>query len=68
MKNYCSTIGRSMQIYIYKSLPKDDKRSYLPDKFSTNWDNFSQLYLDTFGEPIGYNYKFICGPGVERYC
>lgn len=50
---------------LYNALPENDKKRYLPQSMSKDWNDFKELYKKTFGEDIGSRYNIICSSGVE---
>lgn len=51
---------------LYNKLPENDKRRYLPQFMSKDWNTFKELYKKTFGEEIGSKYDIICSSGIKR--
>ena len=51
---------------LYNELPENDKRRYLPQFISKDWNTFKELYKKTFGEEIGSRYDIACSSGIKR--
>ena len=63
LENVCQLILLNKDLY--NALPENDKKRYLPQSMSKNWNAFKELYKKTFGEDIGSRYNIICSSGVE---
>ena len=50
----------------YRTLPENDERRHLPSEYQHDWDLFSQLYLDTFGNKVGSEYEIVYSSGLTR--
>lgn len=51
---------------LYNKLPENDKRRYLPQFMSKDWNAFKELYKKTFGEEVGSRYDIACSSGIKR--
>lgn len=49
----------------YNKLPKNDEKRHLPDSVKEKWENFKELYNETFDTPIG-SYDILYSSGIQR--
>ena len=49
----------------YNKLPENDEKRHLPDSIKEEWNNFKDLYNETFDTPIG-SYDILYSSGIQR--
>lgn len=49
----------------YNMLSENDEKRHLPDSVKENWENFRELYNETFEAPLG-SYDIIYSSGIKR--
>ena len=50
---------------VYNMLSENDEKRHLPDSVKENWENFKELYNETFEAPLG-SYDIIYSSGIKR--